>query len=101
LKFSGIEPQSTLKILQSKMCEKAKPLLVVAVHTERSSCPCFAAALSGSLTGGVRSWRGITFGRLMKDSRYSSQKKNTALQDRRKILSGETAAKQIGCVAGR
>ena len=29
------------------------------------------------------------------------QKKNTALQDRRKILSGETAAKQIGCVAGR
>ena len=29
------------------------------------------------------------------------KKKNTALQDRRKILSGETAAKQIGCVAGR
>ena len=29
------------------------------------------------------------------------KKKNTALQDRRKILSGETAAKQIGCVARR
>ena len=74
LKFSRIEPQCTLKILQSKMYEKAKPLLMVAVHTERSSCPCFAAALSGSLTGGVRSWRGITFGRLMKDSRCSMKK---------------------------
>ena len=28
-------------------------------------------------------------------------KKNTTLQDRRKILSGESAAKWIGCVAGR
>ena len=79
LKISEVEPQCTLKILQSKTCEKAKPLLMVTVHTERSSCPCFAAALSGSPTESVRSWHGITFRRLMKDSRYSfPEKKNTA-----------------------
>ena len=33
-----------------------------------------AAALSGSLTEGVRSWHGITFRRLMQDSRYSMKK---------------------------
>ena len=33
-----------------------------------------AAALSGSLTEGVRSWHGITFRRLMKDSRFSMKK---------------------------
>ena len=33
-----------------------------------------AAALSGSLTESVRSWHGITFRRLMKDSRYSMKK---------------------------
>ena len=54
LKISEVEPQCTLKILQSKTCEKAKPLLMVTVHTERSSCPCFAAALSGSLLRGHR-----------------------------------------------
>ena len=74
LKISEVEPQCTLKILQSKTCEKAKPLLMVTVHTERSSCPCFAAALSGSPTESVRSWHGITFRRLMKDSRYSMKK---------------------------
>ena len=36
--------------------------------------PVCAAALSGSLTEGVRSWHGITFRRLMKDSRYSMKK---------------------------
>ena len=46
LKISEVEPQCTLKILQSKTCEKAKPLLMITVHTERSSCPCFAAALA-------------------------------------------------------
>ena len=65
LKISEVEPQCTLKILQSKTCEKAKPLLMVTVHTERSSCPCFAAALSGSPTESVRSWRSISFRRLM------------------------------------
>ena len=75
LKFLEIEPQSTLKILQSKTCEKAKPLLIVTVHTERSSCPCFAAALSGSPTKSVRSWRSISFRRLMKDSRCSFPKR--------------------------
>ena len=65
LKISEVEPQCTLKILQSKTCEKAKLLLMVTVHTERSSCPCFAAALSGSPTESVRSWRGISFRRLM------------------------------------
>ena len=65
LKISEFEPQCTLKILQSKTCEKAKPLLMVTVHTERSSCPCFAAALSGSPTESVRSWRSISFRRLM------------------------------------
>ena len=35
--------------------------------------PVYAAALSGSLTEGVRSWHGITFGRLMKDSRCVHQ----------------------------
>ena len=74
LKISEVEPQCTLKILQSKTCEKAKPLLMVTVHTERSSCPCFAAALSGSPTESVRSWHSITFRRLMKDSRYSMKK---------------------------
>ena len=33
-----------------------------------------AAALSGSLTEGVRSWHGITFRRLMKDSRFGMKK---------------------------
>ena len=65
LKISEVEPQCTLEILQSKTCEKAKPLLMVTVHTERSSCPCFAAALSGSPTQSVRSWRSISFRRLM------------------------------------
>ena len=74
LKISEVEPQCTLKILQSKTCEKAKPLLVVTVHTERSSYPCFAAALSGSPTESVRLWHSITFGRLMKFSRYVSHK---------------------------
>ena len=74
LKISEVEPQCTLKILQSKTFEKAKPLLMVTVHTERSSCPCFAAALSGSPTESVRSWRSISFRRLMKDSRYSMKK---------------------------
>ena len=74
LKISEVEPQCTLKILQSKTCEKAKPLLMVTVHTERSSCPCFAAALSGSPTESVRSWRSISFRRLMKNSRCSMKK---------------------------
>ena len=74
LKISEVEPQCTLKILQSKTCEKAKPLLMVTVHTERSSYPCFAAALSGSPTESVRSWRSISFRRLMKNSRYSMKK---------------------------
>ena len=69
-------------------------LLMVTVHTERSSCPCFAAAFSGSPTESVRSWRSISFRRLMKDSRYSfPEKKNTAHAAQRWILSGESAAK--------
>ena len=36
--------------------------------------PVCAAALSGSLTESVRSWRSITFRRLMKDSRFSMKK---------------------------
>ena len=36
--------------------------------------PVCAAALSGSPTESVRSWHGITFRRLMKDSRYSMKK---------------------------
>ena len=75
LKISEVEPQFTLKILQSKTCEKAKPLLVVTVHTERSSCPCFAAVLSGSPTESVRSWHSISFRRLMKDSRCKLPKR--------------------------
>ena len=74
LKISEVEPQCTLKILQSKTCEKAKLLLMVTVHTERSSYPCFAAALSGSPTQSVRSWHSISFRRLMKDSRFSMKK---------------------------
>ena len=74
LKISEVEPQCTLKILQSKTCEKAKPLLMVTVHTERSSYPCFAAALSGSPTQSMRSWRSISFRRLMKNSRCSFPK---------------------------
>ena len=46
----------------------------ITVHTERSSYPCFAAALSGSFTESVRSWHGISFGRLMQDSRYCMKK---------------------------
>ena len=45
LKISEVEPQCTLKILQSKTCEKAKPLLMVTVHTERSSCPCLCSGV--------------------------------------------------------
>ena len=36
--------------------------------------PVCAAALSGSFTESVRSWHGITFRRLMKDSRFSMKK---------------------------
>ena len=36
--------------------------------------PVCAAALSGSLTESVRSWHGITFRRLMQNSRYSMKK---------------------------
>ena len=36
--------------------------------------PVCAAALSGSLTESVRSWHGITFRRLMIDSRFSMKK---------------------------
>ena len=36
--------------------------------------PVCAAALSGSPTESVRSWHGITFRRLMQDSRYSMKK---------------------------
>ena len=36
--------------------------------------PVCAAALSGSLAESVRSWHGITFRRLMKDSRFSMKK---------------------------
>ena len=36
--------------------------------------PVCAAAFSGSLTESVRSWHGITFRRLMQDSRYSMKK---------------------------
>ena len=36
--------------------------------------PVCAAALSGSPTESVRSWHGITFRRLMKDSRFSMKK---------------------------
>ena len=36
--------------------------------------PVCAAVLSGSLTENVRSWHGITFRRLMKDSRFSMKK---------------------------
>ena len=36
--------------------------------------PVYAAALSGSLTGSVRSWHDITFRRLMQDSRFSMKK---------------------------
>ena len=46
----------------------------VTVCSERSSYPCFAAALSGSPTESVRSWHSITFRRLMKDSRYGMKK---------------------------
>lgn len=46
----------------------------VTVCSERSSCPCFAAALSGSPTESVRSWRSISFRRLMKDSRFGMKK---------------------------
>ena len=45
LKISEFEPQCTLKILQSKTCEKAKPLLMVTVHTERSSYPCLCSGV--------------------------------------------------------
>ena len=31
--------------MQSKTCEKAKPLLMVTVHTERSSCPCLCSGV--------------------------------------------------------
>ena len=36
--------------------------------------PIYAAALSGSLTESVRSWHGITFRRLMKESRCGMKK---------------------------
>ena len=93
LKISEVEPQCTLKILQSKTCEKAKPLLMVTVHTERSSCPCFAAALSGSPTESVRSWHGISFRRLMKNSRCSFPKEKYRPRSAAMILSGEVSGK--------
>ena len=52
----------------------AAHVMGIAVCSERSSCPCFAAALSGSPTESVRSWHDITFRRLMKDSRFGMKK---------------------------
>ena len=51
---------------------------------------------------GVGRKAGITLGRLMKFSRYGFPKKKIPpTQYRRRILSGETDGKMIGCVAGR
>ena len=52
----------------------AAHVMGITVCSERSSCPCFAAAFSGSPTESVRSWRSISFRRLMKDSRFSMKK---------------------------
>ena len=39
--------------------------IVTEIDISTGSCPCFAAALSGSPTESVRSWRSISFRRLM------------------------------------
>ena len=56
--------------------------------------PVCAAALSGSPTESVRSWHGITFGRLMKFSRCCSQKeKYRPRSTGERFCRGKTAAK--------
>ena len=54
--------------------------MLIAVCSERSSYPC--------LCSGVGWKAGITFGRLMKFSRYCPRKRKMPLRSRRRILSG-------------
>ena len=75
--------------------------------------PVCAAALSGSLTESVRSWHGITFRRLIQDSRcgmkncrpvarlqiLSGNKENRPAKDQR-ILSEESGGKMVRCGCG-
>ena len=66
----------------------------IAVWPERSSCPCFAAALAGkpvSRSDGSWNFQGTA----------SRKRKIPPTQYRRRILSGETDGKMIGCVARR
>ena len=68
-------PGNCFRIVKTQKISKRSLLMYgVTVCSERSSCPCFAAALSGSPTENVRSWHGITFRRLMKDSRFGMKK---------------------------
>ena len=66
----------------------------IAVCPERSSCPCFAAALTREpVSRSVGSWnfQGAIF-----PGKEKYRPRSAAM-----ILSGESAAKWIGCVAGR
>ena len=69
--------------------------MLIAVCSERSSCPC--------LCSGVGWKTGITFGRLMKFSRcfFPQKRKIPPTQRSDGFCRGESAAKWIGCVAGR
>ena len=68
--MEGPRPDKFYKCFQivktQKISSWALLMYGVTVCSERS----FAAALSGSPTESVRSWHGITFRRLMQDSRY-------------------------------
>ena len=68
--------------------------MLIAVCSERSSCPCFAAALAGkpvSRSDGSWNFQGAIF-----PGKEKYRPRSAAM-----ILSGESAAKWIGCVAGR
>ena len=67
--------------------------MLIAVWPERSSCPCFAAALAGkpvSHSDGSWNFQGTA----------SRKRKRPPTQYRRRILSGETAAKRSGVLWG-
>ncbi len=73
--------QNRFRVIVSELLRRKKISRGCAAHGWESPfapnevpAPVCAAALSGSLTEGVRSWHGITFGRLMQDSRYNMKK---------------------------
>ena len=89
-------PGNCFRIVKTQKISRGTPLMYGSHRLLRTKfLPLFCSGVG---------WRaGITFGRLMKFSRCNLPRKRKIppTQYRRRILSGETDGKMIGCVAGR